>query len=305
MIGSKRTSRRGALAAMWTGGLALGLALGIGMPGAAEAAGGTVQVLYAGSLVNLMEKGVGPAFDQATGLTFQGFAGGSQGLANQIKGKLHRADVFISASPKVNASLTGAKNGDWVRWYVGFAQSPLVIGYNPESSYARLFKIEPWYEVLSAPGIRVGHTDPKLDPKGALTVAALKQAEDIYKKPGLSAQVLGKDTAAEQGLPEEGLVGRLQSGELDAGFFYSTETADAKIPFVALPKEVAQHASYTITIPQGAPDPAGAEKFVTFLLSPQGQAILKAHGLDLGTPKLTGDAATVPASVKALLPAGQ
>jgi molybdate/tungstate transport system substrate-binding protein len=304
MIGSKRTSRRGILTALWAGGLVLGTMLGgVAMPGAAEA--DTVQVLYAGSLVNLMEHGVGPAFQQASGVTFRGFGGGSQGLANQIKGKLHKADVFISASPKVNASLTGAKNGDWVRWYVTFAQSPLVIGYNPASSYAKLFKLEPWYDVLNAPGIRVGHTDPKLDPKGALTVAALKKAEDVYKKPGLAEAVLGKDTAAEQGLPEEGLVGRLQSGQLDAGFFYSTETADAKIPAVPLTKEVAQHATYTITIPRDAPDPAAAEKFVAFLLGPDGQAVLKQHGLDVGAPKLTGDAATLPASVKALVPAAK
>jgi molybdate/tungstate transport system substrate-binding protein len=47
-----------------------------------------------------MEHGIGPAFDKATGDTFQGFAGGSTELANQIKGQLRRGDVFISANPK-------------------------------------------------------------------------------------------------------------------------------------------------------------------------------------------------------------
>ncbi len=51
-------------------------------PGVAAAA--DVNVLYAGSLVNLMEHGVGPPFDKATGDTFRGFGGGSNGLANQI-----------------------------------------------------------------------------------------------------------------------------------------------------------------------------------------------------------------------------
>jgi molybdate/tungstate transport system substrate-binding protein len=36
----------------------------------------TVNVLYAGSLVSLMERGMGPAYEQASGDTFQGFAGG-------------------------------------------------------------------------------------------------------------------------------------------------------------------------------------------------------------------------------------
>jgi molybdate/tungstate transport system substrate-binding protein len=37
-----------------------------------------VNVLYAGSLVNLMERSVGPAFEKETGLHFQGYAAGSR-----------------------------------------------------------------------------------------------------------------------------------------------------------------------------------------------------------------------------------
>jgi molybdate transport repressor ModE-like protein len=132
-----------------------------------------VNVLYAGSLVNLMEHGIGPAFDKATGDQFRGFGGGSTGLANQIKGKLRRGDVFISASPKADDILMGSANGDWVDYYITFAKSPLVIGYNPNSKFAADLKTKPWYEVLREPGIRIGRTDPKLDPKGALTVQLL------------------------------------------------------------------------------------------------------------------------------------
>src|SRR6202167_3631319 len=89
----------------------------------------TVNVLYAGSLVNLMERSVGPAFEKSTGLQFRGYAAGSNKIANEIKGKLRRGDVFISASPKVNQTLMGADNGDHVSWYVNFAESPLMIGY--------------------------------------------------------------------------------------------------------------------------------------------------------------------------------
>ena len=45
------------------------------LPSAAASAE-TVNVLYAGSLVNLMEHGVGPAFEKASGEQFQGYAGG-------------------------------------------------------------------------------------------------------------------------------------------------------------------------------------------------------------------------------------
>ena len=264
-------------------------------PGAAVA--GDVNVLYAGSLVNLMEHGVGEAFSKASGETFRGYGGGSNGLANQIKGRLRRADVFISANPAVNDALTGPVNGDWVKWYIAFAQSPLVIGYNPASRFAADLKAKPWFEVLRAPGIRIGRTDAKLDPKGALTLKLLDRAEAVYKLPGLAKEVLGAPDNPAQVQPEENLVGRLQSGQLDAGFFYSTETADLKIPAIPLPPEVALSAHYTITVLRDAGNPVGAEKFVNFLLSEPGQAVLRAHGLDLIPPTLAGDAGALPSSI--------
>jgi molybdate/tungstate transport system substrate-binding protein len=264
-------------------------------------AAGTVNVLYAGSLVNLMEHSIGPAFNKATGSTFQGFAGGSGLLANQIKGKLRRGDVFISASPKVNASLMGSSNGDWLDWYVGFAQSPLVMGYNPNSRFAADFKSKPWYDVLLEPGIRIGRTDPKLDPKGALTLDLLRSAETKYKIPDLSQKVLGAPENPAQVLPEETLVGRLQSGQLDVGFFYSTETSDAKIPAIALPADIAPKASYTITILRDVPNPTGANQFLTFLLGPEGQGLMKEHGLTVQKFTLSGDTSAVPANIRSLV----
>ena len=267
----------------------------LALPAAAPAA--EVNVLYAGSLVNLMEHGIGPAFSKATGDAFRGFAGGSGGLANQIKGKLRHADVFLSASPSVNATLMGPENGDWVSWYINFAQSPVVIGYNPASRFAAGLKTKPWYEVLREPGIRIGRTDPKLDPKGALTVQLLAKAEQVYHQPGLADAVLGAPDNPAQVQPEESLVGRLQSGQIDVGFFYSTETADLKIASIPLPPEVALSAHYTITIVHDAADPAEAAKFIDFLLSPPGLAVLHEHGLDTVKPSVSGDAAKLPGSI--------
>src|SRR5438552_17530247 len=84
------------------------------------AAKSKVAVAYAGSLVSLMEKKVGPAFTQATGYPYQGEGKGSSALANEIKGKLSFPDIFISASPAVNTTLMGAANGNYVSWDVPF-----------------------------------------------------------------------------------------------------------------------------------------------------------------------------------------
>lgn len=268
------------------------------LPAVAQAAG-SVAVLYAGSLVNLMERSIGPAFEQASGDRFQGYAGGSQLLARQIKAKLRHADVFISAAPAVNRSLMGAANGNWVSWYVAFARSPLVIGYNPASRFAAAFKSEPWYWVLLEPGIRIGRTDPKLDPKGARTLALMNRAEAYYKIPGLARQVLGAPDNPAQVLPEETLVGRLQSGQLDAAFFYSTETSDAGIPAIRPPAVITPTAVYTVTIPRDAPDPRGAEQFVARLLGAAGRKLMQQHGLVLAKPVLTGTAAAAPPDIRA------
>lgn len=276
-------------------------ALAVLAPIAAARAGQAIDVLYAGSLVNLLERGVGPAFDKTSGDRFRGYAGGSKLLANEIKGRLRRADIFISAVPKVNGALMGEANGDWVRWYITFAQSPLAIGYNPKSRFAADFRKQPWYQVLSQPGIRIGRTDPKLDPKGALTIALMKKAEAFYKIPGLARRVLGAPGNPRQIFPEETLVGRLQSGQLDAGFFYSSETADDKIPAVPLPAAVAPKALYTIAILRGARHPEAAEAFLAYLIGPKGRAFLRQHGLDPVEPTVAGGPAAVPASVRALV----
>ena len=261
---------------------------------------GRVDVLYAGSLVNQMEHGVGPAFDRATGGEFKGYAGGSVGLANQIKGKLRQGDVFISASPKVNDSLMGAANGDWESWYITFAQSPLVIGYNPSSKFAAEFKTEPWYQVLQEPGIRIGRTNPQLDPKGALTLTLLKRAETFYNSPGLSEKIFGVDGAQVLPVAEDLEPALLQSGKLDVGFFYWTETADAKIPMLSFPPAITPKAIYTVTIPHNATNPEGAKEFVAFLLGSDGQSLLNQHGLTLQEMHISGDAGAVPQSIKAI-----
>lgn len=264
-------------------------------------AAGTVNVLYAGSLVNIMEHSLGPAFEDATGEKFRGYAGGSKLLVNQIKGRLRAADVFISANPKLNAGLMGPANGNRVAWYVSFAESPLVIGCSPRSRFGAEFNSRPWYQVLQEPGIRIGRTDPKLDPKGALTVTLMKSAEAFYRQQGLAEHVLGTDDNAAQVFPEEALLGRLQSGQLDCGFFYSTETSDAGISAVKLPESITPKAVYTIAIVTDAPDRNVADDFAAFLLGTAGRKVLSEHGLSLRALQLVGNPASVPPSVRSLL----
>jgi len=252
-----------------------------GVAVASGQASGPVDVLYAGSLVDLMEKGIGPDFDKATGFSFQGRSGNAGALANEIKAKTVIGDVFIGAAPSNDYALEGTANGNWVSWYATFADSPLVIGYNPNSRYASEFKAMPWYKVVSQPGILVGRTDPATDPKGALTVTALKDAASAQGQPALDK--IAADSA--DVYPEDTLVGRLQAGQLDAGFFYSVEAKAGNFPTVPLTGEPSPlGAKYTITVLAGAPHLGGADAFVKFLLGATGSADLAKYGLVVSRP---------------------
>jgi molybdate/tungstate transport system substrate-binding protein len=238
-----------------------------------------VDVLYAGSLVNLMERDLGPKFTSATGYQFSGFGAGSAQVANQIKGGVRQGDVFISASPAVNTSLQGPANGNWVSWYASFAKGSLVIGYNPNSRFAAQLRTQPWYQVITQPGFLLGRTDPLLDPKGQLTVQALGQAASTYNDPAL----LGVTKTTAGVFPEETLVGRLEAGQLDGGFFYTNEAKEAGIPTVTL-GAIQLAATSPVTIVNRAPHGPGAKAFVNYLLGSRGQTILTAHGLSLVKP---------------------
>jgi molybdate/tungstate transport system substrate-binding protein len=264
---------------------------------AAATGSGTVNVLYAGSLVNLMQKQIGPGFQQKTGYSVTGESAGSTALVTDIKGGVYKGDVFISASPTATKTLVGTSNGSWVTYYISFATSNVVLGYNPNSKFAADLKSKPWYEAITEPGLRLGFTDPATDPKGKLVEEALSDTAKARNLPALTAIENDKSDV----FPEETLVARLQSGQLDAAFFYTAEAVPASIPTVPLTGEEDLKATYTVSTLKGAPNQAGAEAFVLYLLGADGQAALKQDGFGLiSPPKVTGTG--VPSAVQSAIP---
>jgi molybdate/tungstate transport system substrate-binding protein len=257
---------------------------------------GTVSVLFAGSLLKYMEQSFAPSFEKADGYSFRGFGGGSTELASAIRGMVRTGDVFVSASATADKSLEGTANGSWVSWYSTFMASPLELAYNRSSKLGKeLRRGVPWYKVLTKSGIRVGRTDPKLDPKGVLTVEAVNNASRKLHSP-----VLAKALSSFEVFPETGLVGRMQSGQLDAGFFYAVEAKNAKLSTVALTPAY-KYAAYTVTILNHAPNPAGGSALVRYLLSSARSYSLKKNGLNPMTPKFSGRVSAVPAGLRSLV----
>jgi molybdate/tungstate transport system substrate-binding protein len=300
--GHSRKTRRSAAALLLGAAVAIVASIvAVGSSAAAPAARTAaskekVPAIFAGSLVNIMEKSFGPAFTKTTGYPFEGFGGGSNEDAAAIKGKVRQADVFISAAASADKELEGASNGGWVSWYSTFASSDLVLGYDPKTRVGKeLAHGKPWYKVITEPGILVGRTEPKADPKGKLTVEALDAAAKKLHDPAL--------TKALKNFPifeETAMLARLQAGQLDAGFFYVVEAKEAHVPTVPL-TPVYKYANYTITILNHAENQAGAEALVSFLLSPKRKAVENDYGLVPIKPTLSGSASAVPKGLRSLV----
>lgn len=253
-------------------------------PARSARASGSVDVLSAGSLDTLMTKTVGPAFHRATGYTLVDTSGGSSTLAADIKNKIDVADVFVSASPTVTATLRGARNGGWVSWYASFAASPEVLAYYPKSRFAHDLKTKPWYDVITLPGFRLGRTDPSQDPGGVLAVKALEETAKAKHLPALKKLATESSDEYQETAEQSGV----QNGQLDASFMYEADANSQHSPFVQL-TGVSLAGDYTITLLNHAPHTAAAEAFIKFLLGSTGQAEMKADHFEVvSPPKVTG-----------------
>ncbi len=246
----------------------------------AFAATQVVSVLYAGSLVTPMEGPIKAALAKQ-GVDFQGQGGGSKMLANLIAADAKRPDVFISVDPKIVLSL-GSKVADAET----FASTSLGIGWSNNSKHAALFESvaagkTTVVAALSTPGVAIGRTDPRLDPKGVYTVEAmtLLAGADGEKR------ILGEPENNAQIFPEEDLLARIDAGEADVGFFYKSEAVARGLRFVPLPGKAAMsdHITYTIAELRDAPHPDAGKAFEHFLVDGEGKAILEKAGVEYFT----------------------
>lgn len=243
------------------------------------AAADTVQVAYAGSLVATMEGPLKTQLRERTGLVLAGEAKGSRALANLISAGLRTPDVFISTERSLVIKL---QKQHLVRSYVDFGSAYMVVAYSEKSPHGALFESAAAgkasiLDVLANPDVRVGRTDPQLDPKGARTIRVLQLLGAHFHDPEKARAILAKAET----FPEEDLAVRVESGEVDAGFFYSTEIPGRSLRAVELPDDanLSNDIAYTLAVMQNAPHPRSAQTFAAFVLDGPGKAILERAGV--------------------------
>jgi molybdate transport system substrate-binding protein len=219
---------------------------------------GAVTVFAAASLTESFTR-IGKDFEAAhpgTKVTFN-FAG-SSALATQIN-QGAPADVFASAAPKNMATVTDAGNGDGTA--TTFAKNQLVIAVakgNPKGIKALADLTEPGLKVaLCAEQVPCGAAAAKV-----LTAAGVK----------LTPVTLEQDVKA--------ALSKVKLGEVDAALVYRTDAkaAAADVDGVEFPESSGAVNDYPIIIVKNAPNKAGAQAFITYLLSDKTKAVLTEAG---------------------------
>ncbi|MBX7435328.1 molybdate ABC transporter substrate-binding protein [Mycobacterium sp. Y57] len=217
-----------------------------------------LTVFAAASLTSTFTE-LGAAFESAhpgTTVTFN-FAGSSSLVTQLAEGA--PADVFASADTAnmSKAADAGLLSGD----PVDFASNTLTIVTPPGNPRGITS-----FADLAAPGIQVVVCAPQV-PCGA-AAAGVEQATGVTLTP------VSEESAVTD------VLGKITSGQADAGLVYATDAAGAgdKVTAIAFPESADAVNTYPIAALSESANPAAAQRFIELVTGPQGQQVLTSAG---------------------------
>lgn len=257
-------------------------------PAAAPAAAGDLTVFAAASLTDAFKQ-IGQQFGAANGgasITFN-FAGSDQ-LATQI-GQGAPADVFASANKKQMDVVIRA--GDVISGTEKtFVRNRLVVIY-PKDNPAKLAALKD----LANPGVKLVLANKNV-PVGGYALDFLAKASKLPEyTAAYSPTVLSNVVSYEESV--KSVLSKIALGEADAGIVYTTDAAtvkDGSVAQIAIPDTLNTIATYPIAATKGAKSPELAQKFVDFVLGPEGQQVLVKYGF---IPTIGSATGAAPAAV--------
>ena len=183
----------------------------------------------------------------------------------------------------------------------GFARNAITFVYTPQSKYAGEITPANWYQMLARPGVEIGRSNPDTDPSGYQTVQMLSLAENYLHVPDLAAAILANAPRRTCATPRPCCISALQLGQIDYLAIYRSDALQHHFKFLDLPADRSRRSPigvalwpgrrahqerrphrppivYAVTIPRKAAHPDWAEKYVAFLLGPEGQAVMQQNG---------------------------
>ncbi len=260
----------------------------------------SITIFHAGSL-SYPFKIIGKRFTEKTGIKVYTEAGGSRGIIRRVTELGKTPDIVASADYRLIKTMMFPKFTDFL---YEFATNEIVITLSPESKWREKINSQNWYKIIQKKDFIIGHSDPELDPCGYRSLMVMQLAEKYYEEKGFY-QKMRKKIGSKWIRPKSvELLALLETGEMDAAFEYISVSLQHKLPFVKLPQKInlsspefedfykiakveltkkggkkaaiyGKSIVYGITILKKAPNRKGAEKFLKFLLSDEGQALLK------------------------------
>lgn len=226
--------------------------------GDAGISGDEIRVFAAASLTDAFED-AGEAFEDAhPGTSVDLNFGGSSSLRDQILAGAP-ADVFASAStPSMDAVAEAGELADAPQI---FATNELAIATAPGNE-AGVDGLEDFGDE----SLLIGLCDESVPcgqfARDALASAGVTPAPDTNE------------------LDVRTLLDKIASGDLDAGIVYTTDiqAAGDEVDAIEIPPDNNVLASYPMARLARSNDPEAADEFVAFILSDEGQAILRSYG---------------------------
>lgn len=204
-----------------------------------------ISVLHAGSLAvpfSEIEKAFEMKYPQ---YDVQREASGSIAAARKISELGRAADVMASADYKVIDNLLIPKDA---KFNVQFATNEMAIAYTGKAKYADEINAQNWPEFFLRDGVKVGHSNPNLDPCGYRTMLVTKLAEKYYNIPGLFEKLFGYGESYKVGeekkskvivRPKEtDLLGLMEANAYDYLFIYKSVAEQHGLKYINLPKQI-------------------------------------------------------------------
>lgn len=256
---------------------------------------------------------------------------GSQVAARKVSELNRPADVVLSADERVIDELLVPEHA---AWQLLFAGNEIVLAFGEHSPGGDALGAENWPETLQRPGVRLGRCDENTSPLGFQTLAVWLLAEEGClgrPRPQLAEKLKSRVSPQQVTADVEELVAQLEARTLDYAFLFRSVAEEYNLQRLRLPDAcnlgnldlresyarvrvpVALKAGgppamlagapviFGLTIPRSAPNPAGAERFVEFLLGDEGRRQLIRSGFRPIAPPRCRTPESLPARLRSLV----
>ncbi|MBL0702932.1 MAG: tungstate ABC transporter substrate-binding protein WtpA [Sulfurospirillum sp.] len=177
-------------------------------------------------------------------------ASGSRVAARKITDIGKHADVMASADYHVIDNLMIPNNA---KFNAHFATNEMVIAYTSKSKYAKDINSKNWTEIFLRDEVKIGHSNPNMDPCGYRSMLVTKLAEDYYKQAGFFKKLFGYGdsyTTGEENTKkiivrpkETDLLGLIEVGVYDYLYIYKSVAKQHGLKYITLPEMVSLKSS--------------------------------------------------------------